>query len=76
MDIEGAEYGVIAQAVANNWLEGVEQILVEFHHFLPAIGCERTRVAIASLLRAGFGLSWIGRTNHEYLFTRARANRA
>jgi FkbM family methyltransferase len=72
MDIEGAEYDVIAQATANNWLDGVEQVLVEFHHFLPAIGCERTRVAIASLLRAGFDLSWIGRTNHEYLFTRAR----
>jgi len=71
MDIEGAEYAVLAQALANNWLAGVSQVLVEFHHFLPGLAPAQTRQAIAALQQAGFAIAWIGRTNHEYLFTRA-----
>ena len=71
MDIEGAEYAVLEQALANNWLAGVSQVLVEFHHFLPGLAPAQTRQAIAALQQAGFGIAWIGRTNHEYLFTRS-----
>jgi FkbM family methyltransferase len=71
MDIEGAEYAVLAQALANNWLAGVSQVLVEFHHFLPGLAAAQTRQSIAALQQAGFAIAWIGRTNHEYLFTRA-----
>ena len=71
MDIEGAEYAVLEQALANNWLAGVSQVLVEFHHFLPGLAPAQTRQAIAALQQAGFSIAWIGRTNHEYLFTRA-----
>lgn len=70
MDIEGAEYAVIDQSLAENGLEGVQQLLVEFHHFLPGLKPAQTRKSIAALESAGFRIRWIGRTNHEYLFTR------
>jgi FkbM family methyltransferase len=70
MDIEGAEFAVIEQAIANHWLEDATQVLVEFHHFLPGLTAAQTRRAISLLLAAGFSIAWIGRTNHEYLFTR------
>lgn len=76
MDIEGAEFAVIEQAVANGWLEKISQILVEFHHFLPGLTSAQTRHAISSLRESGFSISWIGRTNHEYLFTRQRRTAA
>lgn len=68
MDIEGTEYEVLLQAVKDRSLEGVQQLLVEFHHFLPGLNAGRTRLAIAELEKAGFEIAWIGRTNHEYLF--------
>jgi len=70
MDIEGMEYEVIAQAIDNQWLSGVNQLLVEFHHWMSSIGANATRQAIASLKQAGFKIVWISRTNHEYLFVR------
>ena len=70
MDIEGAEYAVIEQACANGWLKSISQILVEFHHFLPGLSAAQTRQAIDRLQAQGFRIRWIGRTNHEYLFTR------
>jgi FkbM family methyltransferase len=70
MDVEGAEYDVIAQATRLGWLGDIDQILVEFHHFLPGLDPRRTRIAIAQLRSAGFRIAWIGRTNHEYLFVR------
>lgn len=72
MDIEGAEYAVIDQAVATGGLADVDQLLVEFHHFLPGLSPQHTRKAIAQLQQAGLHMAWIGRTNHEYLFTRQR----
>lgn len=72
LDIEGAEYAVLKQSLARGWLDDVQQLLVEFHHFLPGVGAEQTREAIAALQRAGFVIAWIGRTNHEYAFIRTR----
>lgn len=73
MDIEGAEFAVIEQAVANGWLQEVSQILVEFHHFLPGLSSKQTRSSVSALKNAGFGIAWIGRTNHEYLFMRSNS---
>ena len=73
MDIEGAEYQVIAQAVARGWLSDISQLLVEFHHFLPNLSVQQTEAAVAALRSIGFDIAWIGRTNHEYLFTRSLA---
>jgi len=70
MDIEGSEYGVLAQAVGNNWLFGVKQLLVEFHHWKSAIGPQATRQTVSQLKQSGFRIAWISRTNHEYLFVR------
>jgi FkbM family methyltransferase len=68
MDIEGMEYDVLEQAMKDRSLEEVQQVLVEFHHFLPGLNPEKTRHAIRRLHAAGFEIAWIGRTNHEYLF--------
>jgi FkbM family methyltransferase len=70
MDVEGTEYEVLLQAVNDRSLEGVRQLLVEFHHFLPGLTPEKTRHTIAQLKQVGFEIAWIGRTNHEYLFVK------
>ena len=70
MDIEGAEYGVLHQALDEGALDGVCQLMVEFHHFLPGLQARQTRQIIARLRAAGFRIGWVGRTNHEYLFLR------
>lgn len=70
LDIEGLEYKIIEQLIANGWIAQVSQLLVEFHHFLPGIRSSQTRSAISKLRDSGFQIAWIGRTNHEYLFTR------
>lgn len=64
------EYEVLAQSIDNQWLSGVNQLLVEFHHWMSSIGANATRQAVASLKQAGFKIAWISRTNHEYLFVR------
>jgi FkbM family methyltransferase len=53
-DIEGAEYDVIADLVANG--PRVGQLLLEFHHHLPTIPLSRTKQAIAELRAAGYCL--------------------
>ncbi len=71
MDIEGCEYEVIEQAVGENWLNSIEQVLVEFHHWMPGIGALATKRAVDQLRSVGYRIAWISRTNHEYLFVRA-----
>jgi hypothetical protein len=70
MDIEGSEYAVLEQAINEGWLQSIQQILVEFHHFLPGLEAGQTKKIVASLKQNGYRIAWIGRTNHEYLFTR------
>jgi FkbM family methyltransferase len=70
MDIEGSEYAVLEQAIKEGWLQSIQQILVEFHHFLPGLEAGQTKKIVASLKQNGYRIAWIGRTNHEYLFTR------
>ncbi len=58
MDIEGAEYDVLADLIATDLRPS--QILVEFHHRFPEIGAKRTRQAVAMLRTAGYRLAYVG----------------
>ena len=52
MDIEGAEYAVIDDLVANNIRP--RQLLLEFHHQLPGIALGRSEAALDSLNHVGY----------------------
>ncbi len=71
LDVEGAEYAVLKSAAERGWLTSVQQVLVEFHHFLPGLHADQTRESLQLLRKQGFEVAWVGRTNHEYLFLRA-----
>jgi FkbM family methyltransferase len=66
MDIEGAEYGVLADLVAQRI--PVKQLLVEFHHRWPEVGIEKTRQAIRSLNEAGYRIFNVSPSGEEYSF--------
>jgi FkbM family methyltransferase len=70
MDIEGAEYPVLEQLCVSGAIDKVKLLLVEFHHFLPGIGIDKTNATVRALRRNGLRIAWISRTNHEYLFVR------
>ncbi len=53
-DIEGAEYEMLADRLANGPVVG--QLLLEFHHHLPTIPLSRTKQAVADLRTAGYRL--------------------
>jgi len=67
MDIEGAEYGVIADLLSCNIR--VDQLLVEFHHRWPEVGVQKTKQAIRELNRAGYRIFHISQTGEEYSFS-------
>ncbi len=75
MDIEGAEYGVIAQSLENGTIQKVAQLLVEFHHFFPDVGPGHTMEAIARLRASGFALSWVSKHEREFVFENTRHTR-
>jgi FkbM family methyltransferase len=66
MDIEGAEYGVLADLLACETRP--QQILVEFHHRWPEVGSERTRTAIRALNRAAYRIFHVSPSGEEYSF--------
>ena len=70
IDIEGAEYDVIPDLV--ELAPRIDQLLLEFHHrFLTGpSGLERTRAALKSLKKAGFGLFNVSPRGLEYSFVR------
>jgi FkbM family methyltransferase len=68
MDIEGAEYGVLADMLAHG-IE-VKQLLVEFHHRWPHIGVEKTKQAICALNVAGYRIFSVSPSGEEYSFQR------
>lgn len=72
MDIEGAEYEVIQDFLA----EGVrvDQFLVEFHHRKPGIGAKRTADAVENLRRNGFELFHISPAGTEFAFRHFERN--
>lgn len=68
MDIEGAEYGVLADMLASQI--PVHQLLVEFHHRWPEIGVERTAQAIRALNETGLRIFNVSTSGEEYSFQR------
>jgi len=66
MDIEGFEYEVLEDILAARIR--VDQICLEFHHFLPRIPHSRTLRSILALWRAGYVL--IHKTRCDYTFAR------
>lgn len=68
MDIEGAEYAVLSDALRSGSLHGVRQLLVEFHHYCPGFSADDTRTAVAALHNAGWRIAWVSPSHHELLF--------
>lgn len=68
MDIEGAEYGVLRDYLADaaNPLPG--QFAIEFHHFYREFGLASTRECVAGLKSHGYSLCWVSPTHHEVTF--------
>jgi FkbM family methyltransferase len=66
MDVEGAEYGVIADLLTCGIRPG--QILVEFHHRWPEVGLEKTHRAIQALNAAGYRIFHVSTSGEEYSF--------
>ena len=64
MDIEGAEYGVCADIIANG--PRPRQLLVEFHHRLYGFTVAMTEASIALLRKAGYRVYWVSATGREY----------
>ncbi len=68
MDIEGAEYAVLADLPASRCQP--RQILVEFHHRWREVGARRTRQAIAELNARGYLVAEVAPNGLEYTFVR------
>jgi FkbM family methyltransferase len=68
MDIEGAEYAVLADVLGSGFLP--RQILVEFHHRWREVGARRTREALALLRRHGYRIADVAESGMEYAFLR------
>jgi FkbM family methyltransferase len=66
MDIEGAEYSVLADLLASDIRP--HQILVEFHHRWREVGSEKTRSTIRGLNQAGYRIFSISPSGEEYSF--------
>ncbi len=64
MDIEGAEYAVLADLLDSGFLP--RQILVEFHHRWREVGPGRTREALALLGQRGYRIAEIAPNGFEY----------
>lgn len=68
MDIEGAEYPVIREGIESGALSKVNQLLVEFHHHMPAFSVAETKSAVAALRKNGWKIAWLSPSHHEVLF--------
>lgn len=68
IDVEGAEYGIIADILASGISIG--QFLVEFHHVWPEVGFAKTKAAISALRNHGFKLFDVSASGHEFGFCR------
>lgn len=68
IDIEGAEYGVIAQLCNTSLIDSIDQFLVEFHHRMEGFTKAQTLEAIEQLRRAGKKIAWVSDVGHECLF--------
>ena len=68
MDVEGAEYGVIADLVQQRLAVG--QLLVEFHHRFPGLRRSDTNQTIRVLRESGYRLFAVSESGREYSFLR------
>jgi FkbM family methyltransferase len=68
MDIEGAEYGVLADCLSSG-LE-IDQVLVEFHHRWDFVGVAETKRAISLLRHAGYLIAHVSPNGCEYTLLR------
>jgi hypothetical protein len=68
MDIEGAEYEVLANMLASGIQ--VDQLLIEFHHRWPEVGVEKTRRVLHDLKLSGYRIFHISPSGEEYSFRR------
>lgn len=68
MDIEGAEYAVLPDAIASGYRPS--QILVEFHHRYRETGTHRTREAITLLNGVGYKIAFVSSYGVVYTFVR------
>jgi FkbM family methyltransferase len=66
MDIEGAEYDVLADMLSRGI--PVKQLLIEFHHRWPQIGVDKTKRAIGALNAAGYRIFNVSPSGEEYSF--------
>ena len=74
MDIEGAEYAVLADLLASGLRP--RQILVEFHHRWREVGARRTREALALLGRHDYRIAEVADNGMEYTFLRQEEREA
>ena len=71
LDIEGAEYDLIASAEFAACAARIDMICIEFHHRWRRFGRRSTLNAVSILNRLGFQCAWRGvATNEEFLFLR------
>lgn len=66
LDIEGAEYEVLAGLATRGWLSRCRQLLVEFHHGVTHHVLADTQAAVAGVLSAGFHLAHVEARNHVF----------
>jgi FkbM family methyltransferase len=73
LDIEGAEYELLASPDFAQCADRVELLCIEFHHRWPSYGPKATLDAVATLQRLGFRCAWrSGTTNEDFLFVKGR----
>jgi FkbM family methyltransferase len=70
MDIEGAEYDVLAGVLASNVV--IDQILLEFHHRVLTSGKAKTLSAVRLLKDNGYEIFSISDTQEEVSFIRKK----
>ena len=68
MDIEGAEYGVLADLLGSG--VPIAQILIEFHHGRSGVPLSTTQAAVDQLERAGFRAFHESPSGYEFSFLR------
>ncbi|MFN8257447.1 MAG: FkbM family methyltransferase [Bacteroidales bacterium] len=68
MDIEGMEYDVIDDFLAQNIMPS--QILIEFHHRFNGVGIKKTEAAVQNLRKMGYLVFSISQTGEEISFIR------
>ncbi len=69
VDIEGAEYDLLASAEFRDCAHSVGILCIEFHHRWPSYGRGATLNAVRTLRELGFSCAWRSRsTNEEFTF--------